>query len=175
MSGNEQHETLLGLLNSTPMPSGTVEDKLADPAAASAWQRAHGGNGSPAELRNLLQARKAIQDVVRGDQPANSLNPILKGVVSRPLVSAEGVLWEVDTREDRRMAVEAVLAWSALQETMPGRLRACANPECRLFLIDRSKTNKARWCSMAVCGNRMKVRRHYQRTRDAALEQARDE
>ncbi len=66
------------------------------------------------------------------------------------------------------MAVEAVLAWSALQETMPGRLRPCDNPECRRFLLDRSKTNNARWCSMAVCGNRMKARRHYQRTRDGA-------
>jgi predicted RNA-binding Zn ribbon-like protein len=47
----------------------------------------------------------------------------------------------------------------------PGRLRACANDECRLFLIDRSKANAARWCSMAVCGNRMKARRHYQRAR----------
>jgi len=34
-----------------------------------------------------------------------------------------------------------------------------------LFLIDRSKANAARWCSMAVCGNRMKARRHYHRSR----------
>jgi predicted RNA-binding Zn ribbon-like protein len=34
-----------------------------------------------------------------------------------------------------------------------------------LFLIDHSKPNKARWCSMAVCGNRMKARRHYERSR----------
>jgi predicted RNA-binding Zn ribbon-like protein len=47
----------------------------------------------------------------------------------------------------------------------PGRLPPCANEECRLFLIDRSKANAARWCSMAVCGNRMKARRHYQRSR----------
>jgi hypothetical protein len=33
-----------------------------------------------------------------------------------------------------------------------------------------AKANSARWCSMAACGNRMKARRHYQRTRnDAAL------
>ena len=47
----------------------------------------------------------------------------------------------------------------------PGRLRPCANDECRLFLIDRSKAGTARWCSMAVCGNRMKARRHYERAR----------
>ncbi|GGJ34413.1 hypothetical protein GCM10010121_052110 [Streptomyces brasiliensis] len=53
---------------------------------------------------------------------------------------------------------------------VPGRLRACANPECRRFLLDRSRTNKGRWCSMAVCGNRMKARRHYERTRATAAE-----
>jgi predicted RNA-binding Zn ribbon-like protein len=34
-----------------------------------------------------------------------------------------------------------------------------------MFLIDHSKAGTARWCSMAVCGNRMKARRHYQRAR----------
>lgn len=62
------------------------------------------------------------------------------------------------------------MAWSALRETMSGRPRPCANPEFRRFLLDRGKTNKARWCSMAACGNRMKARRHYQRTRDGAAE-----
>jgi predicted RNA-binding Zn ribbon-like protein len=61
-------------------------------------------------------------------------------------------------------AVRAVTAWGALQEARPGRLRPCANDECRLFLLDRSRANRARWCSMAVCGNREKARRHYGRT-----------
>jgi predicted RNA-binding Zn ribbon-like protein len=55
-----------------------------------------------------------------------------------------------------------------LTQCRPGRLRPCANDECRLFLIDRSKSNLARWCSMAVCGNRLKARRHYERARNAA-------
>jgi predicted RNA-binding Zn ribbon-like protein len=54
--------------------------------------------------------------------------------------------------------------------TAQGRLRPCANDECRLFLIDRSKANAVRWCSMALCGNRMKARRHYQRGRTAPPE-----
>jgi hypothetical protein len=36
---------------------------------------------------------------------------------------------------------------------------------CAVSGRDRSKANAARWCSMAVCGNRMKGRRHYQRSR----------
>ncbi|MFB7111643.1 CGNR zinc finger domain-containing protein [Streptomyces sp. NPDC056190] len=166
----ERQDALLELLNSTPVVNGVVQDQLADPEAAGSWQQAHGGSGTEDELRSLVEARDALQEVVRGTRPATSLAPLLKDVTSRPHLSPAGVSWELDTPPERRMAVEAVLAWSAVQRTIPGRLRPCANPECRRFLIDRSKTDKARWCSMAVCGNRMKARRHYQRTRDAAAE-----
>ncbi|MEU9456566.1 CGNR zinc finger domain-containing protein [Streptomyces sp. NPDC048277] len=170
VTGREQQDALLELLNTTPVVNGVVQDRLADPEAARSWQRAHGGSGGAEEQRYLVDARDLLQDVVSGGRPAASLAPLLAGVTSHPQVSSAGVAWELEAPVERRMAVEAVLAWSALQETMAGRLRPCANPECRLFLIDRSKTNKARWCSMAVCGNRMKARRHYQRTRDAAAD-----
>ncbi|MFB6704074.1 CGNR zinc finger domain-containing protein [Streptomyces sp. NPDC056333] len=166
----EQQDALLELLNTTPVVNGVVQDQLADPEAAEAWQRAHGGSGTADEHRHLVQARDALQDVVRGSRPATSLAPVLEGVTSRPQVSSAGVSWDLDARKERLMAVRAVMTWSALQKATPGRLRPCANPDCRRFLLDRSKTNKARWCSMAVCGNRMKARRHYQRTRDAAAE-----
>jgi predicted RNA-binding Zn ribbon-like protein len=39
----------------------------------------------------------------------------------------------------------------------------CANPRCALYYRDRSRTRRRRWCSMAVCGNRMKVAAHAQR------------
>lgn len=106
--------------------------------------------------------------MIRGDRPATDLAPLLDDVTSRPHVSEAGVTWEPTPPADRRMAVEAVLAWGALHADMPGRLRPCANPECRLFFLDRSRTNRGRWCSMASCGNRMKARRHYERTRQTA-------
>ncbi|GAA5004449.1 CGNR zinc finger domain-containing protein [Streptomyces siamensis] len=168
MADRERQDALLELLNSTPVVRDEVQDQLADPEAASTWQQAHGGTGGPGERRYLLRARDVLQDVVRGSLPATSLAPLLEDVFSRPHLSPTGVSWELDAPAERRMAVEAVMTWSALQDTMPGRLRPCSNPECRRFLLDRSKTNKARWCSMALCGNRMKARRHYQRTRDAA-------
>lgn len=170
VTDQEQQDALLELLNGTPVVNGVVQDQLADPEEARSWQQAHGGSGSGDELRSLVQARDALQDVVRGSRPATSLAPLLKDVTSRPHLTPQGVSWVLDAPVERRMAVETVMAWSAVQQTMPGRLRPCANPECRRFLIDRSKTNKARWCSMAVCGNRMKARRHYQRTRDATAE-----
>jgi len=102
---------------------------------------------------------------VRGQQPADVLAPELEGVTSVPAIDAGRVGWTLSVAPDRELPVRAILAWDALARQSPGRLRPCANDECRLFLIDRSKANVARWCSMAVCGNRMKARRHYQRSR----------
>lgn len=42
-------------------------------------------------------------------------------------------------------------------------VRHCADPACGWLFLDRSNAGKRRWCTMADCGNRNKVRRHYQR------------
>jgi predicted RNA-binding Zn ribbon-like protein len=42
-------------------------------------------------------------------------------------------------------------------------VRKCANPRCVLYFRDTSRTRRRRWCSMAVCGNRMKVAAHTRR------------
>jgi predicted RNA-binding Zn ribbon-like protein len=158
---------LLALLNSTPVTDGTVTDELADPARARAWLAGAGGQGSEAELQEVLKVRQALQAVVRGDLAPDVLSPALRGVVSVPAITDGQITWALRVSPERRLAVRAVLAWDALARHSPGRLRPCANDECRLFLIDRSRANAARWCSMAVCGNRMKARRHYERGRVA--------
>jgi predicted RNA-binding Zn ribbon-like protein len=50
----------------------------------------------------------------------------------------------------------------------PELLRKCENPECILFFYDTSKNHSRRWCSMKVCGNRLKVSAYYQRRRGSA-------
>ncbi|MGW1950225.1 ABATE domain-containing protein, partial [Streptomyces sp. NPDC001940] len=90
VTDRDQQDVLLELLNSTPVANGVVQDQLADPQEARSWQQAHGGNGSANELRSLVQARDALQNVVRGSRPATSLAPLLKGVTSRPEFSPEG-------------------------------------------------------------------------------------
>ena len=44
-------------------------------------------------------------------------------------------------------------------------VKKCENPACVLFFYDTTKNHSRRWCSMSVCGNRMKVTAHYQRLR----------
>jgi predicted RNA-binding Zn ribbon-like protein len=50
-------------------------------------------------------------------------------------------------------------------EGQVGRLRICANDECRWLFYDTSRTSRRRWCDMTTCGNRAKARRHRERLR----------
>lgn len=159
---------LLDLLNTTPVVEGTQRDTLDNAEAGHAWLREHGQEPTDDEWQALVSARNALQDVVRGHSAPQSLRPYVDGIAYRASLAEEGIAWTPDLPAGRTAAARAVLAWDKLRTDNPGRLRACANPECRLFLIDHSKPNSARWCSMAVCGNRMKARRHYQRSRTAA-------
>jgi predicted RNA-binding Zn ribbon-like protein len=161
---------LLAVLNSTPVIDGMPTDNFADIARARAWLASAGGLGTEAELRHLLEVRRPLQAVVRGEQLPDVLAPVLAGVTRVPAMTGGQISWTLSVPAERELAVRAVLAWDALARHSPGRLRPCANGECRLFLIDHSKANAARWCSMAVCGNRMKARRHYQRIRDTQAE-----
>jgi len=45
----------------------------------------------------------------------------------------------------------------------PGRLKQCEG--CGWLFYDRSRTHARRWCTMDLCGNRAKARRHYERVR----------
>jgi predicted RNA-binding Zn ribbon-like protein len=45
------------------------------------------------------------------------------------------------------------------------RLRGCAGIDCTWLFLDRSKNQTRRWCDMKGCGNRAKLRRHYERQR----------
>ncbi|MGW5049176.1 CGNR zinc finger domain-containing protein [Streptomyces griseoluteus] len=156
---------LLDLLNSRPLVDGQEQDALADPAEGRRWARERGGDGSLAELALLREARDVLRDVVAGERSPEALKPLLDGVQQVPEATSQGLRWTLRTTPHARLAVEIILAWADAEERMPGRLRPCANSECRLFLLDRSRANRARWCSMAVCGNREKARRHYERTR----------
>ena len=158
---------LLDLLNSTPTTDGVRGDTLEDPGSARSWLRDHGGRGNLRELERLRATRDALQGVVRDRRSPKGLAPLVREIRYQPVATDDGLSWRLDVAADEELAVRALLAWDRLHQAAPGRLRPCSNDECTLFLLDRSKANTARWCSMAVCGNRMKARRHYQRRRES--------
>jgi len=141
-------EELLELLNSAPVVDGKIGETLNDP-----------------KMRAL---RNDMQQVIRGESAAAILDSYLHGVSRKPSIAKAGVEWALQGPASSVPYAELVLEWDRVATELPGRLRACGNPECNKFLIDHSKPNTARWCSMASCGNRMKARRHYARRVAAA-------
>ncbi len=144
---------LLDLLNTTPVIDGQIVDQL-----DGRWLRTR---GAPKEVDRARAVRDDLQRVVRMEADTSVLRRYLTDARQVPDIGADGVTWSLDADWPARL----VLAWGELERDMPGRLRPCANPECRLFLIDHSRAGTGRWCSMSGCGNRMKARRHYSRTR----------
>jgi hypothetical protein len=146
---------LLDLLNTTPVIDGQMVDRL-----DGRWLRAHGG---PKDVEAVQALRDDLQRVVLMEADASVLRHYLTETRQVPDLGPDGLAWSIEAD----WPAHVVLAWGELERDMPGRLRACANDECRQFLIDRSRAGTARWCSMSGCGNRMKARRHYSRTRQA--------
>jgi predicted RNA-binding Zn ribbon-like protein len=71
------------------------------------------------------------------------------------LVLHERRHWEQPTQ----LLVLSAQAWAhLLAEGDPTLIRQC--PGCTIIFYDRTKAHRRRWCSMALCGNRAKVRRH---------------
>ena len=87
---------------------------------------------------------------------------------ARLAAAAEGFQWTVDAETEELDLVLRPLLESALSlMTSPrmARVRRCGNATCYWLFIDETKNCSRRWCEMASCGNRMKVRRHRARAR----------
>jgi predicted RNA-binding Zn ribbon-like protein len=68
-----------------------------------------------------------------------------------------------------RPAVMAAANLLDLLAEAPDRIRKCQNPACVPWFFDTTRNGTRRWCSMTVCGNRAKARRHYDRVKQSAV------
>jgi predicted RNA-binding Zn ribbon-like protein len=73
--------------------------------------------------------------------------------------------WEDEDALDRMLWPVVRSAAELLTSDDLDRVRECAADNCAWLFLDRSKNRSRRWCDMAVCGNRSKVRRFRQRSR----------
>jgi predicted RNA-binding Zn ribbon-like protein len=72
--------------------------------------------------------------------------------------------WVVDEDElDRVLWPIARSAGDLLTAAELGRVRQCARQGCDWLFVDLSKNQSRRWCSMNMCGSRVKSRRYYRR------------
>ena len=159
---------LLDLVNSRLVLPDAVYDELGENSAARDWLRKHGGTGSAAEIDGARRARDALVPFLRGEASVDVLDPWLHGMRKSASLVDGRLLWALNISDELAIGARALEEWDALQSSSGSRIRPCANPECQHFLVDNSKANSRKWHSMESCGNRMKSRRHYARSKDLA-------
>ena len=152
---------LLDLVNSRLVLGDAISDELGDDAAASAWLRAHGLAGTPAEVADARAVRAALVPLLRGETDAAVLEPWARAMRKRAEVRPGGLVWIEDVDPARTTGARVIEEWSELQGERGSRIRPCAASDCQHFLIDESRANSRKWHSMETCGNRAKARRHY--------------
>ncbi|HEX2035856.1 MAG TPA: ABATE domain-containing protein [Chloroflexota bacterium] len=159
-------------------------DGLATERGLAAWLRAQGerldpGEGSDAgarlpalrEVHALRAALRALFEATLGAEPpppdaVAALNRFSAGGASHPQLEwTPGHAPRVRRRvraADPAAALLAAIAWNGIallggEERL--RLRRCEGPGCVLFFV--ATNPRRRWCSPALCGNRVRVARHY--------------
>lgn len=71
--------------------------------------------------------------------------------------------WDTDTRFDRVLWPVVRSAADLLTSGDLERLRVCEGDGCGWLFMDTTRNRSRRWCNMASCGNRAKVKRFYER------------
>jgi predicted RNA-binding Zn ribbon-like protein len=148
-------------------------DRLSDAAGARAWLVDAGMLGSdvplaPAELELAQAVRESIRGLLEtgdgGTRTGADLAPLRElANTHRPrlTVGEQGVLELENPRHENLsdgLFDLLLIIRRAQQDGSWSRLKACANPDCRWAFYDRSRNQQGNWCSMALCGNRLKNR-----------------
>jgi predicted RNA-binding Zn ribbon-like protein len=71
--------------------------------------------------------------------------------------------WDTDSSFDRVLWPVARSAADVVTSSELQRLRICEGEGCGWLFLDTTRNRRRRWCNMASCGNRAKVKRFYQR------------
>lgn len=146
-------------------------DELSTPAGLAAWLQerrmtAAGTGIESAQLRQAIELREALRVVLLGHNGSSAGGdvPALERVAQRGglsvCFSADGTV-RLAPRAGGVAGALAQLLVPIAQAAGDGtweRVKACAADDCQWAFYDRSRNHSARWCDMAVCGNRTKVR-----------------
>ena len=151
---------------------------LGDPHALAAWARQRcvvpaRTNFTSRDLERALELREAFRSllaanrdrkadaaalaVLAGAADSANLSVVFEDGAPTLTSRAEGI--------DRLRGELVSVAVTAMLDGSWERLKACRN--CRWAFFDESKNRSAHWCSMSLCGNRLKTRAYRRRQRSA--------
>jgi predicted RNA-binding Zn ribbon-like protein len=154
------------------------EDRLGTPLSALEWLHqsnlgcdlVEADRLGPADLARMRDVREALRSLARanvaGSCDPTSLRVIRSAAALRPMIVAindHGQTYLEANVSDVNGAVATLIAivHEAQLTGRWGRLKGCR--ECGYAFFDRSKNRSATWCSMSICGNRVKNRALYRR------------
>lgn len=154
--------------------AGLLDAEVAEGALARWYDTPEGERAFARALSLRAALRGAFERVVEdGPVPGEAVEEVNALLAVRPgrdelVGTGEGFerrfRWEAREAE-HLLAPLADSAADLLSRDDPSLVKRCENPECVLLFYDTSRTHARRWCSMAACGNRMKVRAHLERVR----------
>lgn len=162
-------ELVRTFLNTVDLESG--REDFASPAILAAWLEERGllqrrARLGAAELSDAIEFREILRDVLEAnaghaDAPAarRRLDEIAARIPMRVQIGAHARL-EPERTGGLQAAIGRLLA-IAYQAELDGtwrRLKVCRSDTCRWAFYDSSRNRSGSWCTMAICGNRMKGR-----------------
>jgi predicted RNA-binding Zn ribbon-like protein len=134
---------------------------------------ARGCAGAFAQALRLRETIRAMLGAMASKRPLRApwvaeVNEALAAGVGASRLFRQGSGWRLGLSPGVAGPAQALapLARAIADLVVSGRsveIGKCANPRCVFYFRDRSRTRRRRWCSMAVCGNRMKVAAHVRR------------
>lgn len=184
------NQLALDFLNTKLLLSGGLQELLTDVSALERWLVAAGvlrsdrrpawRNSAAARqfLKRLLEFREKLRaEIIRQESGASiseaflgELNRLLEKHPCRMAVQrgakelSLGLVFEPRAPEDAWAPIVAAAA-DLLSGVPQERVRKCESPTCVVHFYDTSKKGARRWCSMNLCGNKVKVAAYRRRNR----------
>ena len=184
----------LDFLNTKPILDSRPRELLTDTAALKRWLIAagivtsrkersmlrgwQGFHEGEAFVRELIAFRERLRAAVLrledglapGDAFLTEVNTLLDEHPERVHLDRQGSsvllkpLFEPRRPTDAWAPIAAAVT-DLLSAVEPFRIRKCESDACVVHFYDTSKKGSRRWCSMNICGNRMKVAAYQKRQR----------
>jgi predicted RNA-binding Zn ribbon-like protein len=129
------------------------------------WLEEHGVRAGPAALARSREVREAFRALLiannEGGKAPTDARETLERAADRAHLSihfAPVELVPLADGVDGALGSVLAAAFACMRDGSWSRLKACRN--CHWAFYDESRNRSAAWCSMQLCGNRLKVRRH---------------
>jgi predicted RNA-binding Zn ribbon-like protein len=160
----------------------TGAEELTTPGRARAWLASRGvldprASMDGQDLRDLVAVREGLREALL-EHAGHRADPEVLADLDRRLAAVPVVLSLASgsarlnpsgsSALDHALGAVVDAVRAATEDGSWSRLKVCARDTCRWAFYDGSRNQARRWCSMAGCGNYVKMRRAAESRRRAA-------